>query len=339
MNINNLLKLILSVFIVITVSSASMVEAALADNIYWTNAFSPHKIQKRSADGTGAVTDVFTGSTFYAGSETGLIQRDIVTDADAGGLIYWVNDSLQDNYSVMRDLQSGGSPNTLYNDGTGYDTIRVPTPYGIVSDDNFLYWTDRESPGRIYRGAKASTTMVELYIAGSAPWSTGLPFEIAIDENNLYWVTKDSVLQGDKDGSSLTELWDSFDIPNPSPQLRGIAVDVDDDYIYLTDTANDVIYRGLKDGSGTLDELFEGSTGDQPFALEVDDQYLYWTIIGSAKEIYRGNKDGTGTPDLLFTGSGFMFGLAIDFPIPEPTTYLMLGTFLLLVGMKRKKIA
>ena len=126
----------------------------------------------------------------------------------------------------------------------------------------------------------------------------------------LYWLTYSKIQRADLDGSNIE------DIVTGKQNLRGLAVDVENEELYWTvawDTyhpqAIAKIQRATLNGANEQD-IVSGVETPQAIALDVADNKVYWTDYGT-RRIQRANLDGSNMQDLVSQVTS-PWGLAID---------------------------
>ncbi|MCW8984359.1 MAG: hypothetical protein OQK55_03385 [Thermoanaerobaculales bacterium] len=178
--------------------------------LYWST--ETDIIRSGAWDGTGGITDVFTGLT---GGTVG-----ITLDA-ASGTLYWTSVDSDSIFSGASDGSTG--PNLLYDNATD----GVLGPRQIVYSGGMLYWTEHDGPG-------GGGVVVSAPASGAGPRTIlhtvpvpFLPYGIDIDGSTLVWTEfeplvtpyNDRVMTGAANGSGTPAVLFAGDFG----QIRGIA--------------------------------------------------------------------------------------------------------------------
>jgi len=181
--------------------------------LYWTTE-SGEAIRSGAWDGSGGITDVFSGLT-----DEGPVG---ITFDDTTDTLYWT--SVQEDLIVTGSADGTTGPTVLYNSSDG-----VAGPRQIVFSGGTLYWTEHDgsgsTSGRIVSapasGAGSPTTLFNT----TNPY---LPYGIDIDGSTLLWTelvyqsSGGRVVTGAADGSGSMSVLFSGDFGG----LRGIAAGV-----------------------------------------------------------------------------------------------------------------
>ena len=174
-----------------------------------------------------------------------------------------------------------------------------------------VYWSDSEAR-RIQR-ANLNGTRIETVVPDA-----GSPWGLAADAWNarLYWAEDDpftlpAIRGSNLDGSDqqvlVSEPWD------PGIQFpQFIALDVEGGKMYYTSGNTRSIERASLDGTSRETILHAELNGPVGIALDLKNQYIYWThIMSTHSRICRSSLDGSWTVQLLYQ-QGFFYDIELD---------------------------
>jgi hypothetical protein len=179
--------------------------------LYWTTEY--ETIRSAAWDGTGGITNVFSGLT------NGPVG---ITLDSATGTLYWASVDSDSIYMGAADGSSG--PTVVYDGADG-----VAGPRQIVFSGGMLYWTEHDGGGgggRIVSAPASGAGPRTVLHAVPAPF---VPYGIDIDGSTLVWVEfqpgvwappyNDRVMTGAADGSGSPAVL----FAGSFGSLRGIA--------------------------------------------------------------------------------------------------------------------
>ncbi|MEN7550513.1 IPT/TIG domain-containing protein [Rapidithrix thailandica] len=275
-------------------------------------------------------TVYWTATPYYtkAGVYSGVINEDgadiqllyetpgnfgVALDREAG-MIYWSST----NKIYRAPLDGTGTPEVLFEGADGLET-----PYDIVLDlENKRLFVANFTGGDyqyIMAGNMDGTgTMDKLYAlpadpSNGGPLVVGIELEVANDK--LYWTEAvgTRVVQGSVNGEASQAAKVLFDASHGLKYPVGLAVDSENNKIYITDatslfeggTAVDNLYMGSLDGSGSLAKVIApGDNFNKPFDVELDleNGYVFWiTSERETGQVMRCKLDGSDV-EVLFAG-------------------------------------
>jgi hypothetical protein len=231
----------------------------VAGHIYWTNMGNPTvndgSIERADLDGQNRVTIVAQGSTFTP--------KQLQLETKSGKL-YWCD---REGMRLMRANLNGSNMETLVDTSHG-DPRPGPDPtkwcvgVAIDADAGTVYWTqkgpDNAGKGRIFRaGIEIPTGQAASSRADIEVLYDGLPepIDLELDLNNrvMYWTDRGDPPRGNTVNRAPM---DSDAQARPAPEIVfthlmegiGIALDLKDDRMFITDFGGDVLSARL-DGS------------------------------------------------------------------------------------------
>ena len=262
--------------------------------IYWTNWQFPPKIQRANLDGTDNEM-LFT---------TELSPQGIALDTSEQK-IYWTN---SEGGKVQRSNFDGSNIEDLVIDGLCW-----PSGIALDTDGGKMYWTD--GCAGIQR-SNLDGTDVEMLVAKEVAY----PNDVAVDVNNgkIYWPNYKAhkIQRANLDGTNVEDLIELPKVP------QGIALDLNEDKIYLTEThfntgAGIILCLNL-DGTEPQTVLkpaniqLEKTRLSGPSGIAVDPYggKIYWTDLNPGR-IHRANLNGTDAQDFVTGVNGGRF-IALD---------------------------
>jgi DNA-binding beta-propeller fold protein YncE len=150
--------------------------------------------------------------------------------------------------------------------------------------------------------------------------TSGNPWGVAVDgkDGYVYWIdkggggaTSSNITRANFDGSNPVTILSVPVQPGNPYVLRGLTLDVGNNWIYYTEGNTGTIRRIHLDGTGG--QVVASVGGDAiDVALDVPDNKMYWTqITSTTSELFSANLNGTNAHQ-LFTDQGFYYGLAVD---------------------------
>jgi hypothetical protein len=231
----------------------------VAGNIYWTNMGNPTvndgSIERADLDGQNRITIVPQGGTFTP--------KQLQLETKSGKL-YWCD---REGMRLMRANLDGSNMQTLVDTSQG-DPRPGPDPtkwcvgVAIDADAGTVYWTqkgpDNAGKGRIFRaGIDIPTGQTASSRADIEVLYDGLPepIDLELDLNNrvMYWTDRGDPPRGNTVNRAPMDA-DAKDRPAPEIVFThlmegiGIALDLKDDRMFITDFGGDVLSARL-DGS------------------------------------------------------------------------------------------
>jgi DNA-binding beta-propeller fold protein YncE len=231
----------------------------VAGHIYWTNMGNPTvndgSIERADLDGQNRITIVAQGGTFTP--------KQLQLETKSGKL-YWCD---REGMRLMRANLDGSNMETLVDTSQG-DPRPGPDPtkwcvgVAIDVDGGTVYWTqkgpDNAGKGRIFRaGIEIPTGRAASSRADIEVLYDGLPepIDLELDLNNrvMYWTDRGDPPRGNTVNRAPM---DSDAQARPDPEIVfthlmegiGIALDLKDDRMFITDFGGDVLSAEL-DGS------------------------------------------------------------------------------------------
>jgi hypothetical protein len=224
-----------------------------------------------------------------------------------GPYIYWLL-STGGNTSIARMNLDGSDKNFAFVDLN--DSL---TPWSLVSDGTYLYWTNFFGGSSIGRVDIAGTNSIENYVTLSG----GQPHDLVIRGNYLYWTNwgggaPPTIGRVKTDGTDLRESFISL-----GEGAEPNALVIKGPYIYWTDDESGAIGRAKINGS-KKNEKFVNNVNVGGELLDLVDlitvgNYLYWAnyyanTIGRVK--LNGKSKNTSFIDPVHTGLSGVYGLA-----------------------------
>jgi hypothetical protein len=281
--------------------------------------------------GTAPIFDASIDAVpFVCSTETLASGQDSATDLDAqdNDYVYWTGNA---GTLVLR------SPKVLGTLEVFHDTVDKH-PFGVVTDDTHVYWTENDATGRVMRKPKDSLEAdpaQELAIAQGEPnqlvvddtyvyWSNraagtisralkigsaaeillsaqGAPTVLALDATRLFWINSGTgqVMRAAKDGTGQQQLAGA----QAGPTDLGLSADS----VYWTATDDNEL-RSVGKGGGAARTEVSGQTGAS--TLSVGNGYLYWGNTGTG-EIMRAEQ-GSMTPQQIVDGQSEPVSLHLE---------------------------
>ena len=277
--------------------------------VYWTSSDGIYKgvINENGAD----ISQLYTATT---GDEP----QGIEVDTEAGQ-IYWGTAS---GKILKAPISGEGSVETLY-DGLGYIcdiAINETKLFILGSTNDWSYDWIRSA------NLSGSGTIETLYSFDQNSLETGVwNVKLEVSESSLYWTEEFSqrVMTGSVNGSSATEATVLFDADDGLTDPVGIALDNENNKIYIVDkgsgsgTATGKVWSGNLTGGDLSTFIEPGDNVNNPNDAEIDldNGYFFWlnnSGYENTGEIMRANLDGTQVEKLF---DGIDFGLFFDLDI------------------------
>lgn len=197
----------------------------------------------------------------------GIVSGLVTPTVGARPMMYW-SDRIQG---------SGDTINRAYLDGTGVETILTDLykPSGISIDhvEGKLYWLEQ---GRIGRADLDGGNM-EIAFGGGVFASRGIAIDIT--DRMIYFADNGNsrVSRCEMDGSNYQLL---IDYPNMD-RVGGIDFDSITGEMYWSHSANDHSFQGVHraagDGSGPVEDVFNGSDYVSGLVVDHDDQRIFFS--------------------------------------------------------------
>ena len=283
--------------------------------LYWTDHGSD-TIQRASLDAHGAVISIEPLIT------SGL-QRPGGIALDATGRMYWTDygtrkiQSAAPTAKIVSNVITSGLEWPL---GIAIASPSKPSVPAVLQSASQLYWVD-EKAQKIQRTITVDDAQVVDDLTTSEQ-RLDMPGSIALDPlaGKMYWTDEGDGDSQTSDGAIRRANRDGSGVENVKAGLRdpvGIALDLDNGYLYWVDRHWGNIYRGrLRDiGNLTAETVVDDSTKPYQIALDTANGYIYWTERGGSK-IRRANlkADDVAAEPISFSPVGPQnpFGLALD---------------------------
>ena len=177
-----------------------------------------------------------------------------------------------------------------------------------LADAQMVYWADYSE--NAIRRAQTDGSGIELLVSGT---DAAEPTDLTLDlrAGKIYWcgLGPASVRRANLDGTNVEILTTTgVDFPN------GIALDVANDQMYVTNFNNDQINRYDLDGSGYLAiHTFPADSWPRGIDLDLDAGKMYYQLQGLGR-IERSNLDGSGIEVLVDPTGSVPHDLALDIP-------------------------
>ncbi|WP_158869197.1 IPT/TIG domain-containing protein [Maribellus comscasis] len=257
--------------------------------VYWTSADGIYKGEINS--------DRVDISQLYSSIDPQGIEVDT-----EGGYIYWGNPSGK----ILRAAIGGtGEIQTLY-DGVGY-VVDIAVDRSL--DKIFILCYDAETYAYewIKSAALDGGSIETLYTLDQSIEETWV-WSIKILQDDIYWTEENSkhVMKGSVNGSSEAVVL--FDADDGLNDPKGIAIDEENNKIYIVDTNNSIgtIFSGSLNG-GDLTTFVEADSENliNPNDAEIDleNNYLFWmnnTNSSTDGKVMRVTLDGSNVMEPLF---------------------------------------
>jgi outer membrane protein assembly factor BamB len=297
-------------------------EETLADYVYWADAVSSYgnngDIQRANLDGT-VRSSLVTGLSTPIG-----IALDV-----AGGTMYWAAPNFPNPEIGRANL-----------DGTGRTTlISLPNAFPLLVAldlaNGKIYWTEpaqsggpgQSIPAHIVRANLDGTSITRILSLSDVG---GIALEPKAGK--LYWSDRFNreIGSANLDGTGRTTLITGLNEP------RFLALDAASGKLYWTDGGNKDIESANLDGTGRA-TIVAGLGGPTGVALDAASGKIYWAdaVLG---DIESANLDATARTTLV-SGLQYPWGIALQMgPVPEPSTFLLLGIgALAVIGWTRRR--
>ncbi len=210
--------------------------------------------------------------------------------------IYWTESD-----SIKRANLDGSDEVTLLSG--------LADPFSIAANavTNQIFWTSTSSSASILQANIDGTNNTTLI-------NTGLEFPMAIEVSSvhevLYWSdfdTQATIQRSYLDGMNVLNI---ATIPNGL--IVGIALDLVNGHIYMSNNSNASIQRMNFDGTNFFDLVTTGLQLPHDIAINLTNGKLYWTDRG-LKKIVRSDLDGTNVVDVANI-AGTPSSMDIDIP-------------------------
>jgi len=229
----------------------------------------------------------------------------LITAGPVWAQLYWTdsirNGSGVTSTSLMRANLDGTAIHTVITQGAGADKFGG---IGLDPVGAKLYSGDLASLFRANLDGSGRTSLV--------PTAGHQVADIALDlpHGKIYWSDYSNidthVWWANLDGSLAAPLA-TFN----NSQVEGVAVDSAGGHVYFTlngNIGNDTVQRMNLDGSGRIPCADFGSTGANPFDVEVDlARSLLYTSLPNSGSILKANMDCSGSPSLVFSPTNGVF--------------------------------
>lgn len=184
--------------------------------------------------------------------------------------------------------------------------------YGLTLNAQTLYWLDAAFSSPVIGKSDADGSNIQT----TALTSSSLPEVLTYSYTNSKIVWTELKFSGAGIQSTDTSFTTPSQLLSNASVIRGIAVDIDSNWIYYATSNLQVkpkIHRIHPDGTGNETILVLDSITGNPRALSIDAvaRHLYWTEFtqGTIKRI---NLDGVTTPQTIVSGLNGPVGLAVD---------------------------
>ena len=275
------------------------------DKIYWTDSAGSNDVSSSNLDGSG-IENLIVGQFSYLSS--------IAIDNINGKMYFTDIGGTEGNSSspaVLRADLDGSNVETL--------VTNVLYPRGIVLDvqSDKMYFADGPDPGvaglgHIYRsnldGTGQEVIVYNHDIAGLPGLNALHPTDIELDliNNKMYFTDwSNCIIRTNLDGSDITQL------PIPGSNFSSIALDVENNALYVTDLGGQPggagtdprVIKANLDGSNA-EVLFDEFMGPDGLSLDLENDKMYFTNGPHSlnnfpiASILSANLDGTGLTTL-----------------------------------------
>jgi hypothetical protein len=209
---------------------------------------------------------------------------------------------------ILRGTAGSGTAQVLF-DASDYPLSPTHVaPFGIASDDNFVYWSD-STTGQILRGSLDGQGPATLLFDKNdypGPSTVVGPAGVSVDTNFVYWADSatGTILRGNKNGTgTATPLYAAANYPGSPSDIYPWDVTVSGGQLYWSDADTSQILKGAVDGSSAAQALFTSADERVNLGLAIDGGQIYWGDTeneGLAGSILRGSITGTGLPQILY---------------------------------------
>jgi len=221
-------------------------------------------------------------------------------------------------------------------DGSSVEPLVTPSsdPSQIKLDATAgkIYWAEDPTGSRIMRAnldGSGAEPLIEV--------ETGVPHGIALDvsNNHLYWmnIETSTIHRSNLDGTGTVDLLTTGISP------IDLALDLVHGQMYWTENGQDNrhIRRANLDGTG-IETLVTGLGNPLGIALDIAADKMYWADNNRLK-IQRANLDGSDVEDVLSDLDHSPTFIALDVPIPEPGTLVLLAMGIAVVLYRKRRTA
>jgi len=222
--------------------------------------------------------------------------------ASAG--IYWTDWEGANN--VWRAGLDGSNPTAIVNGQ--FPNLSKPEGIDLDLANGWMYVADSGGTG----GSGSNPSLVRINVAANDIENitlAGKPTDVALDVfgGKVYWTDADlgtDVWRADLDGSNHELL-----ISNQFTDLSGIALDLVNNKMYLTDQAGSVAWANL-DGTG-IQTL---ATGGRPSGVAVDstNNKFYWTDWEGENNVWQADLDGSNATAIITSQFSNLNGIDVD---------------------------
>jgi hypothetical protein len=218
--------------------------------------------------------------------------------------VYWTNNSTP-RASIMKAPTGGGAPTVLVDEGHYHF-------FEMALDGASVYWTGTDG---VVKFPLAGGTPTLLAPTSSTASAIG-PVGITIDSENVYWTSpvEGLVAKAPLAGGAATIL-----ASNKGDQDSEIVVDATN--AYFTDYAAGTVTKVPLDGGAS--EIV--ASGEQPTAIAIDSESVYWTNIGSGTTVPDGairklsryggvptTVASTASPGFLVVDGDYVYWTSVD---------------------------
>lgn len=218
--------------------------------------------------------------------------------------IYWTDWEGANN--VWRAGLDGSNPTAIVNGQ--FPNLSKPEGIDLDLTNGWMYVADSGGTG----GSGSNPSLVRINFAANDIENitlVGKPTDVALDVlgGKVYWTDADlgtDVWRADLDGSNHELL-----ISNQFTDLSGIALDLVNNKMYLTDQAGSVAWANL-DGTG-IQTL---ATGGRPSGVAVDaiNNKFYWTDWEGENNVWQANLDGSNAAAIITSQFSNLNGIDVD---------------------------
>lgn len=199
----------------------------------------------------------------------------------------------------------GAAPHGIYSfsfTNTGFsqryitkETIISPSGIAVDKTGGKMYWTDQKN-SKIQK-SNLDGTVVEDVLSGSNGLLEPLGLALDLVNRQMFWTdrSKNAIQSANLDGTNVKTVVDLNLSTIGAVLPGGIALDVPNKKLYFTAQGVTGIYNANFDGTN-LKNVFRYINrryfGDQ-FALDLENNKMYWSEGGDVNGIVRANLDGT----------------------------------------------